>query len=115
MWRILQLEKSDDFVLGTGEAHSVREFVEEAFSYVGLQYSRYVKIDENYLRPTETDVLVSNSSKARRVLNWNPKVKFKQLVRIMVDADLRKTGLEPPAEGDEIVSRLFPQRWWKVD
>lgn len=115
MWRILQLDKPDDFVLGTGEAHSVGEFAEEAFSYVGLDSSNHVKIDSNYLRPTETDLLVSNPSKARGALNWDPKVKFKQLVRIMVDADMRKVGLEPPGEGDETVNRLFPQRWWKVD
>ncbi len=115
MWRILQLEKPDDFVLGTGEAHSVREFVEEAFSYAGLDHSKYVEIDSKYLRPTETDLLVADSTKARRVLNWAPKVRFKELVKIMVDADMRKVGLEPRGEGDETVARLFPQRWWKVD
>jgi GDPmannose 4,6-dehydratase len=115
VWRILQLEKPDDFVLGTGEAHSVREFVEEAFSYAGLDYSKHVKIDSRYFRPTETDLLVADSTKAKRVLNWAPKVKFKELVRIMVDADMRKVGLEPPGEGDESVARLFPQRWWNVD
>ena len=105
----------DDVVLGTGEAHSVREFVEEAFSYAGLEQSDFVKIDPNYLRPTETDNLVSDSSKARRTLDWNPKVKFRQLARIMVDADMRKAGLKPPGEGDEIITRLFPERWCKAD
>ncbi len=115
IWRILQLDRPDDFVLGTGEAHGVGEFVEEAFSYVGLDSTNYVKIDSNYLRPTEADLLVCEPMKARRLLNWEPRVKFKELVRIMIDADMRKVGLKPPGEGDEAVARLFPQRWWGAD
>jgi len=115
IWRILQLEKPSDFALGTGEAHSVKEFVEQAFSYVGLDYEKYVKIDPRYLRPTETEDLVADSAKGRAVLGWVPKIKFCDLVKIMVDADLRRIGLKPPAEGDKILQNKFKHKWWTVD
>jgi GDPmannose 4,6-dehydratase len=88
MWLMLQQEKSDDYVVATGESHSVREFVQEVFSYLGLDWHKYVEIDKRYLRPTEVDYLEGNASKARRVLGWKPKVKFKELVRMMTDADM---------------------------
>lgn len=115
MWKILQLDKPDDFVIGTGEAHSVRQFVEEAFSYVNLDYEKYVKVDPRYLRPTETEDLVADSSKAAKKLDWTPKVRFQDLVKIMVDADVRRAGLEPPGKGDKIVQKTFPRRWWRLD
>lgn len=115
MWKILQLEKPEDFVIGTGEAHSVREFVEEAFSYAGLQFEKYVEIDRRYFRPTETEELVANSERVKRKIGWEPKIKFKELVKIMVDADMRRVGLEPIGEGDHILGRKFPDRWWKTD
>jgi GDPmannose 4,6-dehydratase len=115
MWKILQLEKPGDFVLGTGEVHSVKEFVEEAFSYVGLDHEKYVKIDPRYFRPTETEELVADPTKARNTIGWAPKIKFNDLVKIMVDADLRKRGLERPGEGDKILQSKFPNKWWKVD
>jgi len=115
MWKILQLEKPGDFVLGTGEVHSVKEFVEQAFSYVGLDHEKYIKIDPRYFRPTETEELVANPTKARDMIAWAPKIKFNDLVKIMVDADLRKRGLEPPGEGDKILQSKFPNKWWKVD
>ena len=115
MWRILQKTKASDLVIGTGEAHSVREFVEEAFSYAGLSYEKYVQIDPRYFRPTEVDVLVADPRKAKRELEWEPKVKFKELVKIMVDADFRRSGLEPIGEGDELLKKNFPSRWWTVD
>jgi GDPmannose 4,6-dehydratase len=115
MWKILQLEKPGDFVLGTGEVHSVKEFVEQAFSYVGLDHEKYIKIDPRYFRPTETGELVADPKKAREKIGWAPKIKFNDLVKIMVDADLRKRGLEPPGEGDKIMQSRFPNRWWKVD
>lgn len=99
MWRILQHEKAEDFVIGTGETHSVKEFLDEAFSYAGMDYREYVEIDPKYLRPTEVDFLQADSGKARRVLGWEPRVTFKELVRIMVDFDLRLHGIEPPGEG----------------
>jgi GDPmannose 4,6-dehydratase len=115
MHRMLQMKKADDFVIGTGETHSVDEFVEEAFEYAGLDRERYVRIDPKYYRPTEVESLVADASKARKVLRFSPKVRFKELARIMVDADIRAAGLEPPGEGDRILKRMFPRRWWTVD
>lgn len=88
MWLMLQQTKPDDFVIATGETHTVQEFVEEAFSYVGMDWNKYVKIDPRYFRPTEVDHLLGNASKARRLLGWSPRVKFKDLVHLMVDADI---------------------------
>jgi GDPmannose 4,6-dehydratase len=90
MWKMLQLDKPDDFVIGTGETHSVREFAELAFKYVGLNYQDYVVQDPRFLRPSEVDVLVSNPSKAREKLGWQPQVKFQGLVEMMVEADLKR-------------------------
>ena len=89
MWLMLQQPKADDFVIATGETHSVREFLQEAFDYVKLDWKKYVEIDKRYLRPTEVDLLLGDSSKAQRVLKWKPKVNFKQLVRMMVDSDIK--------------------------
>ncbi len=88
MWLMLQQEEPDDYVIATGETHSVREFLEEAFGYLDLDWHPYVEIDPRYFRPAEVDILVGDASKARRKLGWEPKVTFKELVRIMVDADL---------------------------
>lgn len=112
---ILQKDTPEDFVIGTGETHSVREFVERAFSYVGLNSENHVKIDPRYFRPTETERLVADAQKARKTLGWTPKIKFEELVKIMIDADMRKLGLKPIGEGDEIVNKKFPNKWWKVD
>ena len=89
MWRILQHERPDEFVLATGEMHSVKEFLEAAFSRVGLDWEKYVECDKRYLRPTEVDQLLGDATKARTVLGWEPKVKFDELVKMMVDADLK--------------------------
>lgn len=113
-WKILQLDEPEDFVLGIGEAHSVREFVEQSFSYVGLHAEKYVKIDPRYFRPTETEELVADPKKAKRKLGWKPTIKFADLLKIMVDADMRRMGLTPPREGDKILEK-FPHRWWKGD
>jgi GDPmannose 4,6-dehydratase len=115
MWKILQENKPEDFVIGTGEQHSVREFVEQAFSYVGLDWEKYVKIDPRYFRPTETEDLVASSSKAEKTLGWKPKVRFKELMKILIDADMRKAGLDPIGEGDEILRKKILDRWWKKD
>ncbi len=88
MWRILQQDKPDDFVLATGEMHSVKEFLEEAFGQVGLDWRKYVEYDSRYARPTEVDQLLGDASKAKRVLGWEPKVRFKELVKLMVESDL---------------------------
>jgi GDPmannose 4,6-dehydratase len=88
MWLMLQQETPDDYVVGTGESHSVREFVELAFSFANLDWHDFVEVDPRYFRPAEVDHLMADASKARRVLGWEPTVTFKDLVRIMVDADL---------------------------
>jgi GDPmannose 4,6-dehydratase len=87
MWLMLQQEKGDDFVIATGETHSVREFLEESFGVAHLDWNEYVKIDSRYFRPAEVDLLVGDAGKARRLLGWQPKTSFKELVRIMVEAD----------------------------
>jgi GDPmannose 4,6-dehydratase len=87
MWRMLQQEKPDDYVLATGETHSVREFAELAFARADLNWQRHVEVDPQYYRPTEIDRLEGDASKARRVLGWSPQTKFPDLVKIMVDAD----------------------------
>jgi GDPmannose 4,6-dehydratase len=115
MWRILQQEEPEDFVIGTGKSHSVREFLETAFSYAGLDWEDHVRIDPRYFRPTEVENLIADARKAREKLGWKPRVTFSDLTRIMVDADLRDAGLEPIGEGDEILARLYPERWWTID
>ena len=88
MWLMLQQEKPDDYVISTGEMHSVREFVEGAFGYLNLDWKEFVEIDPRYFRPREVDVLLGDCSKAKKMLGWKPKTKFKDLVKIMIDADL---------------------------
>jgi len=88
MWMMLQQKKPEDFVIATGETHSVKEFLREAFEYAGLNWKKHVVIDKKYFRPTEVDCLIGDSKKAKRKLNWTPKVKFGELVRMMVDADM---------------------------
>lgn len=89
MWLMLQQAKPDDYVVSTGETHTVREFAELAFGHVDLDYKKYVEIDPKYFRPTEVDLLIGDSSKAQKVLNWKPRVKFNELIKIMVDFDLK--------------------------
>jgi len=115
MWYILQQKRPDDFVVGTGQTHSVEEFVKAAFSYGGLNWEKYVKIDKRYFRPTEVDVLVADIEKSNRLLDWRPKISFSDLVKIMVDADMRAGGLEPFGEGDKILKEKIPRRWWAED
>lgn len=129
MWLILQHERPDDFVIGTGESHSVREFIEEAFAYVGVEIEwkgegknergivrsvsqrwshvlkpgkEIIEVDPRYFRPTEVEFLLADYSKARRILGWEPRTTFKELVMIMVDYDMKLSGLEPIGKGIEI-------------
>lgn len=129
MWLILQHDKPDDFVIGTGESHSVREFIEEAFMYAGVEIewkgegveekgivksvskrwadvlkegNVIIEIDPRYFRPTEVDFLLADYSKAKRILGWEPRTTFKELIMIMVDYDMKLFGLEPPGKGIEI-------------
>jgi len=93
MWLMLQHSKPDDFVIATGNSHSVKDFLEEAFSLVGRRWPDHVKIDQRYFRPSEVDMLQGDSSKAHKLLGWKPKVTFKELVRMMVESDLQKEGV----------------------
>jgi len=88
MWRMLQADQPDDYILATNETHTVKEFVEEAFGHVGLEWEKFVKYDARYERPAEVDLLIGDPAKAKRELGWEPKVRFKELVQIMVDADV---------------------------
>lgn len=88
IWLMLQQDRPDDYVIATGEAHSVREFVEEAFAYVGLDWRKYVKKDPRYYRPSEVDLLIGDPSKAKRVLEWEAKTRFRDLIHLMVNADI---------------------------
>ena len=115
MWTMLQQDKPQDFVIGTGESHSVKEFLDNAFSYVDLNPEKYVKIDPRYFRPTETVELIADSRKAKKTLCWVPKIRFEDLVKITADADMHRAGLEPIGEGYEILERVFPDRWWRAD
>ena len=98
-WLMLQQDRPDDYVIGTGESHTVKEFIEEAFSYAGLDWREYVEIDQKYFRPTEVDHLHADVSKAKRMLGWEPKCRFRDLVRIMVDADMELIGLKSFGDG----------------
>jgi GDPmannose 4,6-dehydratase len=101
MWMMLQQEQADDFVIATGISHSVRELVEVAFSHVGLDCSKHVRVDPKLLRPAEVEHLIGDSTKARTVLGWKPTVDFAGLIKMMVDADLeRVTGVR--ASGDHV-------------
>lgn len=113
MWRILQQPGPGDYVVGTGETHTVQEFVEEAFSYVGLDWKEHVEIDERYFRPTEVDCLQADTRKICGELNWKPQVTFRELVRIMIDADMQEAGLAPIGEGMRIMDAKFgPWHRW---
>jgi len=115
MWKILQQKNADDYVIGIGETHSVREFLDAAFEYAGLDVEKHVKIDPKYFRPTEVEVLIANPSKAQKNLGWKPKIRFNELVKIMVDADMRAAGLSPVGKGDAILKKTFSKMWWKAD
>ncbi len=95
MWLMLQQEKPDDYVIATGETHTVKEFVIEAFDLAGIKdWERYIGIDPKYYRPQEVNLLLGDPSKAKKVLGWEPKVKFKELVKLMLEADMKEAGLQ---------------------
>lgn len=94
MWLMLQQKKPDDYIVATGESHSIKEFLDEAFGLVDLDWKPFVKIDPKYFRPAEVDVLKGDASRARKKLGWKPRVNFKELVRIMVESDLKDAGFE---------------------
>jgi GDPmannose 4,6-dehydratase len=105
IWQILQQDKPQDFVLGTGQTNSVREFLNEAFGYVGLDWSNYVEFDSQYLRTIEVPKLKADITKAQEVINWRPRITFQDLVKIMVDADLEEIGLTSPGEGKKALQK----------
>ena len=104
MWLMLQHDQPEDFVIATGESHSVKEFLEEAFAYANLDWHEYVEIDPRYFRPTEVEFLQGDARKAKQKLGWEPKVTFKELVRIMVDADMRE--LEEMKHSQDVIKKL---------
>jgi GDPmannose 4,6-dehydratase len=106
MWLLLQQDRPDNLVFGTGEARSVREFVSEAFAYVNLDWQDYVAVDARYVRPTEVMLLQADASQAKQKLGWETRVTFSELVKIMVDADLEAVGLSAPGEGQRRLSDL---------
>ena len=107
MWHILQQDAPSDYALGTGESHTVREFLEEAFGYLDLDWKDYYMPDSRYLRPAEVDFLMCDSRKAREELGWEPQINFKELVRIMVDAEMEAIGLKPKGVGRKILEKKF--------
>jgi len=104
MWLMLQQDKPEDYVIGTGESHSVQEFLEASFRYVGLDWKEHVKIDPRYVRPTEVEHLRADYSKAKEKLGWEPKISFSELVKIMVDNDMESLGLIPIGQGKTILA-----------
>lgn len=104
MWLMLQQDKPNDYVIGTGETHSVKEFLEGVFSYLNLNWKEYVEIDTKYFRPTEVEVLKADSSKAKKILSWTPRITFEDLIKIMVDANLDGMGLSSLGEGKKIIN-----------
>jgi GDPmannose 4,6-dehydratase len=113
MWKMLQQDEAGDIVIGTGEGHSVREFAEEAFAYAQLDWTKYIKASQRYFRPLEVDSLIADATKAREKLGWEPRVHFKELVAIMVDADMEGAGLTPPGKGKLILQEKlgYWNRW----
>lgn len=103
MWKMLQADAPDDYVIGTGEPHSVEEFLAEAFAYVDLDRDKHIKIDPRHYRPTEVNELRADAGKAREKLQWVPRIMFQDLVKIMVDADLELLGIGSPGQGKKVV------------
>jgi GDPmannose 4,6-dehydratase len=114
MWKMLQCEHADDFVIGTGEDHSIRDFLSAAFGYMDLDWEEFVRIDPRYFRPTEVDCLQADWSKARKLLDWEPRVLFNDLVKVMVDADVERAGLVSKGEGRGIL-KAHHGKWHQWD
>lgn len=104
MWLMLQQDDPQDFVIATGQSHSVKEFLEEAFSYADLDWKEYVEIDPKYFRPTEVELLLGDAGRAQKILGWEPEVGFKELVRLMVDADIK--ALEEMKQCQDIIQKI---------
>ncbi len=111
MWLMMQADKPEDYVIATGKTHSIREFLDEAFGYLDLDWNKHVEIDPRYYRPTEVDLLLGDATKARDELGWEPKVNFKELVRLMMDSDLALAQQEFDARSDKGDSASNKVRW----
>jgi len=115
IWRILQQDEPKNYLIGTGESYSVKEFVEKSFNYVGLDWEKYIIIDEKYYRPLDNENLVADKNEIKKLNGWKPKILFTDLVKIMIDADFRALGFKPIGEGDEILVKKYPNKWWFYD
>jgi GDPmannose 4,6-dehydratase len=111
MWLMMQAEEPDDYVVATGETHSVREFLDETFGHLDLDWKKYVEIDPRYYRPAEVDLLLGDATKARTILGWEPKVDFKSLVKLMVDHDLVLARREQLTAQHEGTAEKAASRW----
>jgi GDPmannose 4,6-dehydratase len=111
MWMMLQAAEADDYVIATGQTHSIRDFLDEAFGYLDIDWKKYVDIDPRYYRPTEVDVLQGDATKAQKKLGWTPKVGFRALVRIMIDHDLKLAEEELTLKTANTISATRSQRW----
>ena len=114
MWLMLQQDTPEDYAIGTGKTHTVRDFLDVAFSYVGKEYSDYMEIDPRYYRPLDVEHLICDTKKTTNKLDWKPKINFNELIKIMIDSDMQKIGLESPGEGDQIITKKFPEKWWAI-
>lgn len=114
MWLMMQADVADDYVIATGQTHSIREFLDEAFGYLELDWNKYVEIDPRYFRPTEVDLLLGDATKAREALGWQPKVGFQELVRLMVDKDLELARQERDARASRGDIASNKVRWGTV-
>lgn len=110
MWRIVQADTPDDYVIATGETHSIRELCDEAFGLLDLDWNAYVVHDSRYERPSEVDLLIGNPAKAKKRLDWSPSVTFKELIRIMVEHDLKLARAERAAQQNESDSVAIDQQ-----
>jgi GDPmannose 4,6-dehydratase len=115
MWRMLQQDEPDDYVIGTGETNSVRKFVDAAFKYARVTKEKHLKTAPSMIRPMDKKVLKADTKKAKDAMGWVPSIYMEELVKIMIDADCRKVGLKPRGDGDNIVSSHFKNKWWKGD
>lgn len=115
MWRMLQQETPRDYIIGTGESHTVQDFVDRAFEYAGMNAATRVRIVKNTFRTMGASVLQSDVTKNTRLIEWYPKIRFDSIIKIMVDADMRLAGLVPVGEGDKLIALHFPEKWWIGD
>ncbi len=114
MWLMMQADEADDYVIATGETHSVRDFLDRTFAYLDLDWKQYVEVDPKYFRPAEVDLLLGDATKARKKLGWEPKVDFNQLVKLMVDHDLALANHEAEAQQMQHASAASKTRWGSI-